>query len=171
MRRRKGQAGGLCLWQFNEPWPAVSWAIVDYFGRPKLAWRQLRTWYAPVLVSLEFPVGRRWLPGDEFSARVWLINDTLHSYPDCTVHLDLISINHSQFTIHHSPLALLPPNQALKIDAFTHRLTAPPHTLTATLRHGDEVLSRNSYRLDWADTPLPPSALRLRRWLADWALK
>ncbi len=125
IRRRKGYAGGLCLWQFNEPWPAVSWAIIDYSGRPKLAWHMLRTWYAPLLVSLEFPVGRRWAAGDEFSARLWLINDSLDSYPACAVQIDLTTA-HAQFPLHHSPFVTLPPNCALPLDAFTYRLPKRP---------------------------------------------
>ncbi|MFQ5576251.1 MAG: glycoside hydrolase family 2 protein, partial [Anaerolineae bacterium] len=57
MRRRKPKTGGAILWQFNEPWPGISWAIVDYFRRPKLAYRLLKQWYSPVLVCLNFEPG------------------------------------------------------------------------------------------------------------------
>ncbi|MDQ7028812.1 MAG: hypothetical protein Q9O62_03060, partial [Ardenticatenia bacterium] len=51
-RRRKAQgAAGLIIWQWNEPWPAITWALVDHFGRPKEAARQLAHLYAPFFVS------------------------------------------------------------------------------------------------------------------------
>jgi beta-mannosidase len=89
MRRRKGQAGGVCVWQFNEPWPAISWAIVDYFGRPKLAYQRLKWWYNPVLISLKFPVGQKWQPGDLFIAEIWAINDSLQTLSGCELRVGL----------------------------------------------------------------------------------
>ncbi|MGQ9491255.1 MAG: glycoside hydrolase family 2 TIM barrel-domain containing protein [Anaerolineae bacterium] len=48
-RRRRGRCTGVAFWQFNEPWPAVSWSVVDRFGRPKLAYEMLRRAFQPAL--------------------------------------------------------------------------------------------------------------------------
>ena len=186
MRRRKAEAGGVAVWQFNEPWPAISWAIVDYFGRPKLAYKRLKTWYAPLLVSLDFPVGRHWQPGDIFAADIWLINDSLTTYPNCTLKITLTTIHQSlprriepsQFIIHkglprsigHSQFTIAS-NHAACIGRIEHPLTAPPQHITATLRHGSKTLSENSYPLNWHDVARPSPAHQLRRWLAEWTLR
>jgi len=165
MRRRKGEAGGVCLWQFNEPWPAISWAIVDYFGRPKLAFRRLSTWYNPVLVSLKFPVGRRWQPGNLFRAQIWAINDTLH--PLANTHL-LISLDSSLI---HTQILDIPADSAQSVGTVAHRLTTPPRTLSLTLTQGTEVVCQNSYPLNWVDASRGSFSQRFRRWIAEWVLR
>ena len=47
--------------------------------------------------------------------------------------------------------------------------SSPPRLLVS-LNRRDQILSQNQYFLDWADLPPAPVALRLRRWLAEWAL-
>ena len=59
----------------------------------------------------------------------------------------------------------------MAVDSFTHRLTAPPRQLSLTLHHRGELLAQNRYDLDWFDESSPGLAPRLRRWLADWALR
>jgi beta-mannosidase len=165
MRRRKGQAGGLCLWQFNEPWPAISWAIVDYFGRPKLAYDRLANWYNPVLISLDFPPGRRWQPGDLFETDIWAINDSLLAYPGCQLQIDLDG------ELTYTQSLDLPADSAHLIGALTHRLTSPPRQLSLTVHHHSELLAQNSYDLAWSDESSPGLLPRLRRWLADRTLR
>jgi beta-mannosidase len=82
MRRRKGETGGVCLWQFNEPWPAISWAIVDYWRRPKLAYQRLKDLYNPILVGLTFPPAR-YQAGDTLHGEVWTVNDSLEALDGC----------------------------------------------------------------------------------------
>lgn len=52
-RRRQPICSGMLLWQWNEPWPGLSWSVTDYNGVPKAAWYRLRNSYAPVLLSLK----------------------------------------------------------------------------------------------------------------------
>jgi beta-mannosidase len=165
MRRRKGEAGGVCVWQFNEPWPAISWAIVDYFGRPKLAYQRLAHWYHPILVSLKFPVGRRWQVGQTFSAEIWAVNDSLHAYTGCELQVALDG------RLVHAQSLDLPADSARPVGTLTHLLNVAPHQLILTLRHQTKILAGNSYDLDWWDELPGPLSLRLRRWLADWALR
>lgn len=39
---KKRYAGGALVWQINDCWPVASWAIVDFFRRPKLAFYAVR---------------------------------------------------------------------------------------------------------------------------------
>jgi beta-mannosidase len=165
MRRRRAETSGLCLWQFNEPWPAISWAIVDYFGRPKLAYERLSTWYNPVLVSLNFPPSHRWQPGETFTAELWAINDGLQPYSACRLRVML-----DGQAIHIQTIDL-PPDSARRLGILSHKLQTPPQTLTLTLHQGDNLLCRNLYPLDWTDLSLPHPSRRFRRWVADWVLR
>jgi beta-mannosidase len=165
MRRRKGQAGGVCLWQFNEPWPAISWAIVDYFGRPKLAYERLKWWYHPILISLKFPVGRRWQADEVFSAEIWAINDSLHSLTGCTLQVSFAG------ELVHTQALDLPADSAGRVGGLMVRLPRAPGQITLNLQAGDEILARNSYDLAWFDKAAGSLAQRLRRRLAEWALR
>ena len=164
MRRNKGKTVGTCVWQFNEPWPAVSWSIVDYSGRPKLAYEWLKDLYNPVLVCLEFPVGHRYQPGDSFSAAVWIINDTARS------------ISNYQLIINKAPMSVedteVLPNSARSVGQIEVILpvVSPPHLSLALVGNG-KTLSQNQYYLNWRDLPPAPVSLKFRRWVAEWALR
>ncbi|MCB9106894.1 MAG: hypothetical protein H6633_22000 [Anaerolineales bacterium] len=164
MRRRKNYTGGLCIWQFNDPWPAISWSIVDYYGRPKRAFEHLTDLYHPILISLDFPPGRRWSPGDTFTAAIWAINDTLQAYPN-----GILEIRLDDHPIHTQTLDL-PPNSVRQVGALAHSLMASPKLLSLTLHLNPDLRLHNHYNLTWLDLPPGPLALRLRRRLVDWVL-
>jgi len=164
MRRRKGQAGGLCLWQFNEPWPAISWAIVDYYRRPKLAYERLKDLFNPVLVGLHFP-WVRYHAGDVLRAEVWAVNDSLRALDGCRLTIELDGIQ-----IFEMPVAL-PPDSAQTVGAVQHRILAKPGELALLLRQGDHEIARNTYDLTY-DSPAPAGwPRRLVRWAADALLR
>ena len=48
---------GSLYWQLNDCWPVVSWASVDYYGRPKALQYYARHFYAPVLVTAAYKDG------------------------------------------------------------------------------------------------------------------
>lgn len=165
MRRRKDQAGGLCLWQFNEPWPAISWAIVDHFRRPKLAYERLKTWYAPLLVCLDCPLGRAWQVGDEFSATIWAINDGLAAYPAC--HL-CVELDHRLI---HEQLLDIGPDSARPVGSVRHRFTTWPQQLDLFLTLDGRLLCHNYYALDWIDSNPGSRLLRLKRRIAELVMR
>jgi beta-mannosidase len=51
MRRRRPFSMGFLYWQLNDSWPVISWATMDYYGRPKAGMYMAKHFYAPVLVS------------------------------------------------------------------------------------------------------------------------
>jgi len=51
MRRRRPFSMGFLYWQLNDSWPVISWATMDYYGRPKAALYLAKHFYQPVLVS------------------------------------------------------------------------------------------------------------------------
>jgi len=64
--RSENRCMGTIYWQFNDNWPVVSWASVDYNGRWKALHYSARKFYSPVLITAaEY----------EDELRVSLIND------------------------------------------------------------------------------------------------
>jgi hypothetical protein len=114
---------------------------------------------------LNFPVGRRWQPGDTFTAEMWAINDSLKAYPACLLQIEL-----DGQLIQTQAVNLLP-DSVQQTGWLNYRLQALPQLLTLSLYREAELLCRNSYPLNWADTTGRDHARRFRRWLADWVLR
>jgi beta-mannosidase len=164
MRRRKGETGGVCLWQFNEPWPAISWAIVDYWRRPKLAYQRLKDLYNPILVGLTFPPAR-YQAGDTLHGEVWTVNDSLEALDGCrlVIELDRVRIYEARVT--------LPPDSVEIVGIVRHQFQSKPGALALTLYQGEQVIVRNTYELTYYDLTRVGWRERLVRWLADSLLR
>jgi beta-galactosidase/beta-glucuronidase len=63
------------FYKLGEVFPGASWAVVDYYGRPKLSYYQVKRFSA---ARSAFAVAERldWAPGEEFTAAVHVANDT-----------------------------------------------------------------------------------------------
>jgi beta-mannosidase len=44
---------GTLFWQFNDAWPAISWSVIDYYGRPKATYYHLQRLYNQYLIGVE----------------------------------------------------------------------------------------------------------------------
>ncbi|TDN43334.1 beta-mannosidase [Curtobacterium flaccumfaciens] len=66
-RSRTPDNTGMVVWQLNDDWPVVSWALVDHAGIRKPVWYAVRQAYQPVLLTVQ--------PGSpEGSLEVVLVN-------------------------------------------------------------------------------------------------
>jgi beta-mannosidase len=74
-RSNKFRTSGFLVWQYNDIWPAISWATVDWYGTPKPAYYFQKRASRPVHVATDFE-RYLWKPGETFSADVSLLNDT-----------------------------------------------------------------------------------------------
>lgn len=78
---------GSILWQFNDMWPAISWAVLDHTGFRKLAWHAMKAAYRPRTII----VGRV-----DQGAQITLLND--HPEP-WSPRVELFLINHSGIVV------------------------------------------------------------------------
>jgi beta-mannosidase len=88
-RRKAAGGGGVLIWQLNEPWPAVSWALLDFHRHPKPAWKTVQRIYTPLLICVDYPL-RDYRAGDEIRGDVWIINDQHQPLRDCHVTVVLL---------------------------------------------------------------------------------
>jgi beta-galactosidase/beta-glucuronidase len=56
-RRHRFHTAGCLIWQFNDAYPAISWSLLDYSRRPKVALVAAQRFFAPVLLTAELMVG------------------------------------------------------------------------------------------------------------------
>lgn len=84
---------GALVWQLNDCWPVTSWAIVDYYLRPKLAYYTIKRELSPLTVGLKRSVHT--IPADRYTRfyiktvhkiELWASNLSLRS---CTVTVQL----------------------------------------------------------------------------------
>jgi beta-mannosidase len=162
-RRRKYACGGCLLWQFNTPWPAIEWAILDYYRRPKLAYQVVQRLYAPVLVSLEYPLVA-YGEGDKFCPSVWVISDQPEPLANCHLEIALETADGTLLDRHEQTLDLAA-DSAEVVARFCWALPADAQWVRCRLSQGDEVLSFNEYDLSVHDPSKSSRWQRLRSWL------
>jgi beta-mannosidase len=145
-RRRKYECSGTILWQFNEPWPAISWSVVDYFRTPKLAYHKLKEIYHPVLVSLVHKL-KPYTTGEEVPLEVWVINDFNYPVEQCMLDVHMESEGQKLFNLKFD-LGTIPADSCRRYIEFSVKLPDRPDWLVCTtLRSGSDVISTNSYDL------------------------
>lgn len=74
------QCGGVLVWQLNDCWPTVSWAVVDYHGVPKPAYYAIKRAMQPVAVGVQ----RRF--------RDWTLRPADELWQRDTSHIDMRSL-------------------------------------------------------------------------------
>jgi beta-mannosidase len=86
-RRRWPQSVGVFPWQLNEPWPmVVCTSVVEYGGRPKLAYQAVQDAYRPRLATARY-AGLRLAPGAPLRAEIWTLYEGAGGAADLTVRL------------------------------------------------------------------------------------
>jgi beta-mannosidase len=73
-RRKYRPTGGTFTFMLNDPAPAVSWSVVDWRRRPKMAYETLLMAMSPVLICAEYPK-ERYEVGKRISLPLFVIND------------------------------------------------------------------------------------------------
>lgn len=102
----KRYLGGAIVWQINDCWPVASWAIVDFFKRPKLAYYSVKRESRPIGVGMyrnerKDPDPMLDIPAQDgapfdfrevhLSVDVWGVNSSLEDVPG-TLKVDVYDI-------------------------------------------------------------------------------
>ncbi len=151
-RRMKYRVSGCMFWQFNEPWPSISWSVVDWFLRPKLAYYAVRDAYAPVLICAEY-TKKSWKKGETFKCKAWVVNDLHRALGKCSAEFKIID-NEGQTLAETVMDADVQDDSALslgKIESKVPEDLVGSFTLEAKLTDSDgKVISQNRYVFDVA---------------------
>lgn len=109
-RIEKSKCWGTLYWQFNDAWPSVSWASIDYYGRWKPLHYLAKNLYTDIAVLF-----RRQSSGE--GATVWAINDKLRQSP-ALVRVKVITFTGDVLFTENKTL-VLDPNAAVNLYNFT----------------------------------------------------
>lgn len=94
-RRKRERVQGVIPFMLVDPWPCVSWSVVDHLRRPKLGYHSLARAMQPVLPSIE--AASDTYPGDDpFDPDpcvfgVWWVNDRHEAYPGASLGWRLVT--------------------------------------------------------------------------------
>jgi beta-mannosidase len=168
--RREGSGnpypcGGLAFWQFNEPWTAVTWSVIDRAGRPKAAYEMLLRSYQPLLVAARFP-WQKWRAGERFRAELWMVNDGQETYDECKLAVWLDGER-----IWQSGKLSVPPASARRTGLLDFRFQTQPGELELRCERGGAVIAKNRYDLSVYLPPRQPLRSWILRRAADMLLK
>lgn len=89
--RRDPRMTGVFQFMFVDPWPAITWSVVDYWRRPKKGYQALQLAFQPVLVTFTYGRDRFERGSREASLfhEITIINDLHRAFPGAKLHLFL----------------------------------------------------------------------------------
>ncbi|OWP05578.1 glycoside hydrolase family 2 protein [Marssonina coronariae] len=118
--------GGALVWQINDCWPATSWAVVDYYLRPKHAYYTVKREMAPL--SLGVARAEHVVPRDKYTRaffdkttqiEIWASNLTLAGVTaDLVVKAFDVVSGRETFSQTVESAFLLPENRSTEVAAF-----------------------------------------------------
>jgi beta-mannosidase len=168
-RRRKYECSGAMFWQFNEPWPAISWSIIDYYRNPKLAYHKLKDIYSPVLASLKYEF-KEHVAGETLPIEAWIVNDLHHPIEDCRLDIHMGGNGERPMNLSFN-VGTIPADSSQPYLRFGLRLPDRPEwLLCTTLRSGNKTLSTNSYDLKMWDPGEASLWNRIYDRMSKWVL-
>ncbi len=126
-RENKFRNSGLLIWQFNDIWPCISWSMVDWYGTPKPSYYYMKRASRPIHVGADFE-RYIWKAGEEFSADIYLLNDTYSPVKDYSYEARILGIDGRELSAQKGD-ASTPENRSTKVG---HIAFAIPTALAGT---------------------------------------
>ncbi|KAE8313904.1 beta-mannosidase B [Aspergillus transmontanensis] len=145
--------GGALLWQLNDCWPTISWAIVDYFLRPKPAFYAVARVLKPIAVGVrrehhDWSVTHA-QPPKTSKYELWIAS-SLQKETVGTIELRFLSVNTGldvRAPILRDNVKIVPNGTTNILEGVIDHKTQPePHVLAARLWVNGEVTARD---VDW----------------------
>ena len=112
-RENKFRNSGLLIWQYNDIWPCVSWSMVDWYGTPKPSYYYMKRASRPIHVGADFE-RYIWKAGEEFSADIYLLNDTYAPVKAYTYEARILGIDGGQLSVQNGA-ASTPENRSTRV--------------------------------------------------------
>ena len=141
-RRKYGPTGGTFAFMLNDPAPAVSWSVVDWRRKKKLAYETLQLAMSPVLICAEYPK-ERYNVGEKVSLPLFIINDLSRELGRVSWEWDLLVGGSS--VARGAGETSVPRDSVVRIGEAVATLPAPGSAILRLRLFGEEPIS-NEYR-------------------------
>jgi beta-mannosidase len=140
-RRKYRPTGGTFAFMLNDPAPAVSWSVVDWRRREKMAYKALLVAMSPVLVCAEYPE-ERYRVGETISLPLFIINDLARELEEVDWSWELLV--GGSITAHGAGETRVPKDSVVRIGEATDTLSASGPAILRLGLYGEEPAS-NEY--------------------------
>ena len=147
-RHKFAPCNGALFFQFSDCWPAVTAAVVDYYGKKK-AYYALQKAFAPLHVMVDWPAIDGEPAGSDFSRKIFVVNDFLREYATLDVKWRIVD-SRGAVLANDSISCTIPENSLNEVGEVSWRIPDEAEEgfkIEAELVDGSEVLAGNEYEL------------------------
>lgn len=144
-RHKYERIKGVIHFMLVDPWPAVTWSVLDYWRRPKPSFYQLRAAMQPILVTADLtgtvPLTR------PLQFNLCVVNDYLRSFLHTTCRWALLNAANEQVDAGRHNFSLAPDAVTETVTVTSKVLLPGPYRLSLTLHtNKGQLLSQNAYQ-------------------------
>lgn len=142
-RRKFSPCNGALQFLFNDCWPSITWSVVDYFRRPKLAYTTIAKAMRPLHVMMDWPANCE--VNEKVNWLVVVVNDYPCRYDDLRVSWH-ISGSDGRIMASGDVLGAVDAQSLAKMDRIAWVAEAPgAYRVYLSLWQGSDRLSDNEY--------------------------
>lgn len=148
-RHKFAPCNGALFFQFSDCWPAVTAAVVDYYGKKKKAYYALQKAFAPLHVMVDWPAIDGEPAGRNFARKILVVNDFLRAFPSLVVNWKIVALGGATLA-NGSVECSIPENSLNEVGEVSWKIPAEsgePYKIEAELLEGSEVMASNQYEL------------------------
>ena len=157
-RRHKFRpCNGALFFHFKDCWPAVTAAVVDYYGRRKRAYYTLQQAFNPIHVLMDWPPLAGEAPGTEFRRDLFVVNDFHHPYPALQLKWQIRDAAGTAL-LEQKVFTATPANSLTKVAEVAWTIPRTPgacYRIAFELNDSTGTLSTNEYRIAVQGGPSP----------------
>ena len=154
-RKKRERVQGVIHFMLVDPWPCISWSVLDINRMPKLGYSALTRAMQPILPSIEAETNS-YSTNDTVVFGIWWINDHPRAFRDAELGWELLN-NQDQVLERAATTVHLRPDDARRVlQAGPFNLAAGAYRLVAQIRQDGQLLGANEWKfevLTSSDTP------------------
>jgi beta-mannosidase len=109
-RNKWTKSTGLYQFMFVDDWPSITWSVVDYYRRPKLAYGALRDSMQRLLPSIEYDIHKADGP-----VSIWVVNDHLQPVEKAQVKWKITDPRSGSKPVVRSKVVEIPADAVIKV--------------------------------------------------------
>jgi len=147
------QVSGLFHFLFIDPWPCISYSVIDYFRTPKKAFFTLKESLQP-LVLLYFPERAEFTIGDSLRGMFYLVNDFPNGFKNAQVKIKLGNTYFPSKTINIEPNSCVVANKFVYPLPLKENMKDGRYPLSMEIADSKgKLLSKNTYTVTLKKIP------------------